>query len=1324
MVELECPNLHCGRVFDTPRGWSQHLNWCRCQQRSRLNLKHSKHSKKRKQGNKDEEVVFPPSVSAYRSNLEKQSRQNQNRGTSYNDSRYYNPTNKRNRKNKEKTGQEDVVFDSSHTDDSLLAKEGGEEEEGGGALDEEEGESDGESLRSNDGNSRCTMFDNEYSTDSSSDSEGQNYEVEESEGSIEPENRTLEEWLHIDNSKERDLEQESMWETLLIQPGKEDTIDRKMTNDNSLPPYYAMQIELMIILNQHDKMDKSIHDRLMKCIQRWHDKHPNIMDNWNSHKYQTSDSLLNYLSDKYNQRETIPKQVDLTNSQQKKFSISITDFEAAARTLLNDRGLMDPNNLLDKNFDKANLRPTKDYKDYGPRDMINDVNDGELFHRGYRRVSQSKSPVDGHVVAGLPIIIYMDECHLTRNGSCTSDRVSFTLGILNRRTRARYCSWAEIGMLPNLVKLDNGSNAGKYDQAYYDHKMKAKSGKKPKKDSRTDAEKREDRTLMLEEVFKSFIECCNRGGIRITIYGKKFLFKPFLLGILADAKASHQMCFHYSNFSNMGVKCMCKECKCSPLQMLTPDFRVCKPITLTDIRRAQHDENYAKSISQFASTFSLNSLPLSNEIEGVNGMTPYDPLHAFGLGVYLFQLTFLIKLIGAEGSKKKNGMWMDAIDHLFRAINSDITQNAEKRIPKRGDYGGVTDTTGPMSAEERMGNYLVMLVLLVTQEGKWLFTCAANMKKITIHIPKIISTMELMLSYDQWSRREMAKEELENATAAVIDLMTSMMEYIPSGAESNQAYARTKFHALLLHVRNLIKYGCSSNFDTGPCEQHHITKVKKTGAHTQRRPSSFVIQANLANSRLNLLEHCFDRIRHLCPASKETRHTYTQTSAEDDLVTGSAADTEHDLVKRGRYTLTGAPTKKKERRFNKKKERGNKKGNNANVKWKNKIKWGAKKKQALKVDIHPSIQFAIHSYCETIDYLESYTVEGYTEVTVQSKYGNIIYRASEKGYSDGKPRYDWALVQDDSSCKYIAHIVGFFTWLSPTAGYLEKDKCYVIVEGSTAPWEEKDLKKSIATKFKMTDKDCWILPVNSIIRPLIVIRNFGSTDSVSFINILPKKDWGDIFRRRIIQLMEQEGDETLEEDQSEEEMEGGEEEEEEEHDKKLQARPSLQCLEGKEIMVACTKGSKKGSKKKMCNEWIPFIVSKVVNQEEHKVIVSRKGNTRRNGKNVEMTLHPEKWLKDKNIESAWYNTPKCPSIQSIKGKKVMISWIVKNGGSAWFPGTVSSVVSVRRHKVRIDWGDTFDDAERYDNIILNPDNWWADVLEKDAWWIPQGYPER
>ena len=125
MVELECPNLHCGRVFDTPMGLSVHITrFCRCQKRIRLNLKHSK---KRKQGNKDEEVVIPPSVSAYRSNLEKQSRQKQVRGTSYNDSRYYNPTNQRNRKNKEKTGQEDVVFDSSHTDDSLLAKEGGEE---------------------------------------------------------------------------------------------------------------------------------------------------------------------------------------------------------------------------------------------------------------------------------------------------------------------------------------------------------------------------------------------------------------------------------------------------------------------------------------------------------------------------------------------------------------------------------------------------------------------------------------------------------------------------------------------------------------------------------------------------------------------------------------------------------------------------------------------------------------------------------------------------------------------------------------------------------------------------------------------------------------------------------------------------------------------------------------------------------------------------------------------------------------------------------------------------------------------------------------------
>jgi hypothetical protein len=47
------------------------------------------------------------------------------------------------------------------------------------------------------------------------------------------------------------------------------------------------------------------------------------------------------------------------------------------------------------------------------------------------------------------------------------------------------------------------------------------------------------------------------------------------------------------------------------------------------------------------------------------------------------------------------------------------------------------------------------------------------------------------------------------------------------------------------------------------------------------------------------------------------------------------------------------------------------------------------------------------------------------------------------------------------------------------------------------------------------DEKIFILPVESIIRPLVVVTNFGTMDRLSFVHVLPKKDWGQIFKRRI-----------------------------------------------------------------------------------------------------------------------------------------------------------------------------------------------------------------
>ena len=70
----------------------------------------------------------------------------------------------------------------------------------------------------------------------------------------------------------------------------------------------------------------------------------------------------------------------------------------------------------------------------------------------------------------------------------------------------------------------------------------------------------------------------------------------------------------------------------------------------------------------------------------------------------------------------------------------------------------------------------------------------------------------------------------------------------------------------------------------------------------------------------------------------------------------------------------------------------------------------------------------------------------------------------------------------------------------------------------------------------------------------------------------------------------------------------------------------------------------------------------------------------------------------------------------------MVAWNVKNRSRAWFPATVTKIVSNEDHRVEIDFGNQYGDDQRYCTYTLCPGKWWKDVLVNGAWWIPDGYP--
>ena len=85
------------------------------------------------------------------------------------------------------------------------------------------------------------------------------------------------------------------------------------------------------------------------------------------------------------------------------------------------------------------------------------------------------------------------------------------------------------------------------------------------------------------------------------------------------------------------------------------------------------------------------------------------------------------------------------------------------------------------------------------------------------------------------------------------------------------------------------------------------------------------------------------------------------------------------------------------------------------------------------------------------------------------------------------------------------------------------DTLYTVVRASTENYAEEELDRTMFTPFSMQKGDKgFIIPASKIIRPLLVVRDFGTKNSLQYINCLPQQKWGRLFTLLIKQVMMEE----------------------------------------------------------------------------------------------------------------------------------------------------------------------------------------------------------
>ena len=932
----------------------------------------------------------------------------------------------------------------------------------------------------------------------------------------------------------RKLYPEDRWLPFTLRTGEGDYAE-PYDGDGDLPPYYVMQLCLLNILDQHGAADLGMYDRIMKMMRHFSSTYPDIWTTCNIYKHHTRSNMIKFLGIHFKSATCIPKSDTVTIDKGKKVvTIPTFNFKDQLTSLLTDSSLLvDENFIQDPNFDKETLRPTKNPADYGPNDMIDEPHTGTLYWDGMTKYcSETDLPDSVDMVVPCPIILYADEVSTNHHGDLSIEYVDFVLGFLNHSARSQLKASRHLGAIPIL-----GAGHGKYANNYDDDYARNLSNKKKINTAKASLQKVRDYQIIYRHILKSVKECCDEGGIRVMFRGKRCIFKPFIMSVLGDAKALNIWTCHYNCNGSTGVNCLVKDCHCTRLDTDNPQ---CKPIIRTERERAVHDPKLAKEISYHPVKCALDELPLSDDIEGASGITPYDILHGLLLGVVIDCAKFIHDLIGKNTA---GAALKEALDLLFNAIHHySHRSNSNKDIPTASTRFGLLDLSR-RTALENLGNCLLLVICLLSDRGHEIMREVEKKHGITIRLNNIISTMTLLISYVRWCSEPKSKWELDQAGPAVKHLMRCIITHLPipkrakvkgSKEPGCNGYDKIKFHLIWKIYLQQFKFGSSRAFDTSWGEEHHKTTANKAGKQTQRRPSTFIQQTTLRDSQRVVVDTGMRCVNPDTSSWDNGRNWYKHNSIDSRRYMSGDVSKCSDPRLKGQCRVSASFMT-----------------NSDGEKWfEYELVWKQRAKTVIGEQLNDYFINALSQYCQhdQIQYEHDFVIDSFTELGVPSQAGTTTFRVSESFH--GIKRSDWALMNEHDTNDngyeenyYLGQLVGIFKFRSPgfpTPELIKQfdggdaleinrvihsrqsvdDQIYVAVRPSKDFFTREELVSDIGIKFELgkVGHEVYLVPATCVKDSAIVVPNFGASDSSSFIHISPTKHWHTVFRNKIVEL--------------------------------------------------------------------------------------------------------------------------------------------------------------------------------------------------------------
>ena len=583
---------------------------------------------------------------------------------------------------------------------------------------------------------------------------------------------------------------------------------------------------------------------LFDSIQSWAYKHSSKLFLNNGQRLQRRNKFVRNMASKvYGNAfsdQMKPSVKVLMLPSQNTIEVVVCSFKAQLVSLLTDRKLMKPENLL---LDERN--PFAEV----PDGILSDLNTGWWY-----KETREEICTDPNMHILLPIILFLDGSNVDKNGRLQVNPMSFTLGIFKRSVRNKAEAWRTMGYVD--------------DQLNYLDKDVRKSLDKSSKTQDVHA----IMSLMLNEL--KDIQG-SEGGFswRLELGPKSFdvVFKVAIQTIIGDCKGNDLLCGRYGSHG-INVKRLCRDC-----DVLTSDGddcdHICSFLTRDDIENRTKDELRDLSFHCIDNAFSDVYFGARNI--GITQVTPPEPLHGFRLGIckYLFE--------GFEKQCAKSTLRL--INYTAMRLSKYSCRSSVKDLPDLQSFRtkGVTKCNTLSGDEQYARIFCVYLTLLVPDVLQSLSTAnrfeaqtfvredgSEYTKNVNIgpmgfrRANDWLTLISLTLAINSWIMSpEHAKHDLQLRTLR--NVPDTSLEREPRSKKKVRIFMRMykeivnrttgnglkipKFHQLLHYVGQILKDGSLLNIDGGRCESIATTNYTNPGRRTQMRQQSFMKQLAYAH---------------------------------------------------------------------------------------------------------------------------------------------------------------------------------------------------------------------------------------------------------------------------------------------------------------------------------------------------------------------------------------------------------------------------------------------------------------------------------------------